>query len=129
MAQGGRHKEAVAAFDRAIELRPTLSNAYLNRGASLDELELHDEAIVDYTSAVDNNPENADAYFNRARTFFYLGHIEEAISDYTEVLAIRSDDSEALNNRDWHMTLWRNIVTHCRTTVPPLHLFRNFQQP
>ena len=99
LASAGRHQEAVAQFDRVIEVRPDIGNAHLNRGASLDELSLHDEAIDSYARAAELNPEDPRALFNRARTCYYLGRLQDALDDYTQVLRLDPEDAEAYNNR------------------------------
>ena len=51
-----QYKEAIADFDKAIELNPEDSAAYNNRGNAKDEFKQHKEAIVDYDKAIELNP-------------------------------------------------------------------------
>ena len=49
MAKLERFEEAVEDYSRVIELDPTNSHAYHNRGISYDKIGLVDLAIADFT--------------------------------------------------------------------------------
>ena len=51
-------KEAIADFDKAIELNPKDARAYYNRGVVKDELKQYKEAIADYDKAIELNPKD-----------------------------------------------------------------------
>ena len=50
LAELGRHEEALADYNRALELRPDDPTTLNNRGLSLDDLKRYDEALPDYYS-------------------------------------------------------------------------------
>jgi tetratricopeptide (TPR) repeat protein len=75
--------EAVADFDRSIDLAPQLPDAYLNRGAAWEGLQEWDKAIADYEHIISIDDKDAMAYNNlgnahagkgewqQAKTYFY----------------------------------------------------------
>ena len=48
----GNHKEALNAFNKAIELNPKFALAYGNRGVAYSDLGNYQQAINDYTKAI-----------------------------------------------------------------------------
>ena len=60
-----QYKEAIADYDKAIELNPKDADTYYNRGAAKNHLKQHKEAIADYDKAIELDPKDADAYYNR----------------------------------------------------------------
>lgn len=74
--------EAIADFNRAIELAPDAADPYLNRGAALEGKKQYQEAIADYERVLSINPEDAMAYNNRGNAKGGLGNWEAALADY-----------------------------------------------
>ena len=52
----GRHEEAIAAFDKAIEIDPQCAKAWNNKGIALDKLAKHEEAKEAFEKALEINP-------------------------------------------------------------------------
>ena len=50
------YQEAIAGYDKAIELNPKDVRAYYNRGNAKYELKQYQEAIADYDKAIELNP-------------------------------------------------------------------------
>ena len=63
-----RYSEAIADYDKAIELDPNFALAYMNRGKAKAELKQYSEAIADYDKAIELDPNFALAYTNRGVT-------------------------------------------------------------
>jgi serine protease Do len=110
----GYLKEAIADFNRSLELDPKNSEAYFNRGVAyayqeptrggsntLDPLK---QAIEDYSLAIKANPGYADAYYNRG-----IAHLEQndkpaAIADFNKAAELyqklgRKDDYQQVVNK------------------------------
>jgi antitoxin component YwqK of YwqJK toxin-antitoxin module len=60
-----KNEEAIKLYDKAIELNPTVSQAYFNRGACKSNNFDFEGAIKDYDKALELNPEYMEAYGNR----------------------------------------------------------------
>ena len=52
-----RYEEALADFNRAIDLDPSYAWALANRGETYRRMERYEEALADLTRAIDLNPE------------------------------------------------------------------------
>ena len=65
-----KYKEAVASFDRAIELNPKSTDAIFNRGNALCNLKRHGEALVAYEEALTLKPDLAGAWLGRGNVFW-----------------------------------------------------------
>ena len=55
----GKLQEAVASFDKAIQIRPDYADAYSNHGAALQEMGRLDEAVESCDKAIQIRPEYA----------------------------------------------------------------------
>ena len=90
---------AMDAYDKAIRLNPSLSEAYNNRGVAKKNIGHHEEAIADYDEAIKLKPDYAEAYGNRGNAKNGLGCHEEAVADYDEAIRLKPDYAAAYNNR------------------------------
>jgi tetratricopeptide (TPR) repeat protein len=77
----GRWEEAIAEYNKAIELDPNLAIVYNNRGAAYFETGQYDLAIADFNKAIELDPNLAMAYANRALAYTILGMDTEAEQD------------------------------------------------
>src|SRR5216684_4899573 len=59
------YDRAIADADKAIELNPKNSNAYMRRGASYGNKGDYDRAFADENKAIELDPRNFKAYSNR----------------------------------------------------------------
>lgn len=60
-----KNEEAIKLYDKAIEINPTVSQAYFNRGACKGNNFDFEGAILDYNKAIEYNPDYMEAYGNR----------------------------------------------------------------
>lgn len=81
-------QQALADFNKAIELAPNITDPYLNRGTALEGLGRWEEAIADYNYILELTPNDAMAYNNRGTAEAGLGKWQEAIADYKKAMAI-----------------------------------------
>jgi hypothetical protein len=82
-----RPAEALAAFDRALQLKPDFAEALSNRGLVLHELDRLDEALAAYDRSLQLRPDLADSHANRGNALQELGRHEEALAAYGRALA------------------------------------------
>src|SRR6266704_1925567 len=88
-----RYKEALLAFEQAIQLDPNDAVIYFNKGDALDELERYEEALVAYKRAIRLDPNNADAYFNKGNVLDELERYEEALAAFEQAIRLDPDDA------------------------------------
>ena len=73
--------EAVAAFDGAIKLQPTVAKFHSSRGAAQHGLGRLVEAMRDLDIAIQLDPTDSRGYYNRAQLRQQTGDIDSALSD------------------------------------------------
>ena len=62
----GRLEEATASYDKALEIKPDLHEAWYNRGVALRNLGRVEEAIASYDKALEIKPDLHEAWYNRS---------------------------------------------------------------
>ncbi len=88
------YEQATIEFNKAIELNPNESSAYLYRGISYGERGEYDKAIADFTEAIELNPNSKQTYYNRGFVYERKGEYDRAIADYSQ--SIELDPAYAL---------------------------------
>ena len=93
---------ALRALDRAIELYPDFTPAYMERGyarqiSSDSKQKLM--AIADYDQALRIDPSLTYAWHNKGNIYYQTGDLTSALSCYSEALAIDPQFASALYNR------------------------------
>jgi tetratricopeptide (TPR) repeat protein len=79
--KNGHYDQAIAHYNKALELNPTYMEAYLNRGIASSRQGHPDEAIADFNKVLELNPGYAKAYFNRALAFCMKKDYDQAWED------------------------------------------------
>ena len=82
----GKHNQAIALLDKAIEKKPKFRPALLNRGFYKSELEKFKEGIKDYNKILEFDPDNTFALFNIGNNYSSLNDSKNAISYYSKAL-------------------------------------------
>src|SRR5206468_655911 len=84
--------DAIADFDRALQLDPKDATAYINRGLTKQTKGDLDGAVADYNRALELNPKDAIAYttaYNaRGLAKQTKGDLDGAVADYNRVLEL-----------------------------------------
>ena len=73
--------QAMANYNKALEINPNLAEAYNNRGFCYYNQGHSTQAISDYNKALEINPNLAEAYYNRSRVYFALREYDKAWAD------------------------------------------------
>ncbi|WP_143288267.1 CHAT domain-containing protein, partial [Calothrix rhizosoleniae] len=60
-----KYEEAIASYDKAVEIKPDYDTAWNNRGSALFYLRRYEEAIASYDKAVEIKPDYDTAWINR----------------------------------------------------------------
>lgn len=92
LMRSGSYGDALASYDKALDLKPKLAEAHINRGACLIFLDRTDEAITVLTKAVETNEDHKpDALYNRAIAYERMGESKSAYLDFKRALELRPD--------------------------------------
>ena len=86
--------KAIAAFERAIAVKPNDADFYNGRGLAYHGKREFDRAILDYSQAIALDPSNADFYGNRGLAYRWQINTTKAIADYNMAIALNPDISK-----------------------------------
>ncbi len=96
-----RYEEALAAYDRAIQLDPNSALAYYNRGNAYYDLREYQKAIADFDRAIQLDSSDAKAYGNRGIAYKNLREYQKAIADYSCAIDLNPNYVWAIENRGY----------------------------
>jgi len=96
---GKEYEQAIASYDKALEIKPDYHEAWYNRGVALGNLGRLEEAIASYDQALEFKPDYHEAWYNRGIALRNLGRLAEAIASYDRALEFKPDFHEAWYNR------------------------------
>ncbi len=99
MAASRRYDDALAHFDRAIALEPTLSAAHVNRALALLMTGRLHEALGSADHAIATRADSAEAWNLRGQILGSMHRTEEALGCFERALALRPGFAEAAANR------------------------------
>ncbi len=94
-----KYKEALKAYDKAIEIKPDDHEAWTNKGVALVDLGRHKEALKAYDKAIEIKPDMHKAWYNKGYALDDLCRYEEAIQVYNKAIEIKPDDDDAWTNK------------------------------
>lgn len=98
LAEAGDDEGALAAFDRALALRPTHPAAHLWRGRALSALGRDAEALAAFDAAIGLDDGKAEAYFERGNALAAADRRPEAVEAYRRAAALAPRYSAARVN-------------------------------
>jgi tetratricopeptide (TPR) repeat protein len=99
--QQGRLDEAIAHFQKALEINPDYEKAHYNLGTAFLQQGRLDEAIMHFQKALEIKPDYVEAHNNLGLAFLQQGRMDEAIAHYQKALEIKPDYAEIQNNLAW----------------------------
>lgn len=88
LARRGRHLDALASFEKTIQLRPQWSSAYIRAGEMLARLGRLEEGLRALERAVRLKPDHARARRQLGHLYAFLGKYAKAASAYQRALRI-----------------------------------------
>lgn len=89
----GKYEQAIADFDKAIELKPLHSVFYQNRGRIYRKQGDNDRAIVDFNKTIELKPDDALAYYERGIAYANKAQYSEAIADFDKATELNPNDA------------------------------------
>lgn len=117
-----KYQEAIAAYERAIKIKPDYSEAWYGKSYSLYQLQRHEEAIAGYDKVLQLNPEDVNAWNNRGISLQKLQRYEEAIASYERAIQIQSNYSYAWFNEASCYALQGNVPLVIETLQQAINL-------
>jgi hypothetical protein len=95
----GRLEEALAGYDRAIELKADYAHAYCNRGVVLQNLGWQEAALLSYDRTIALDPADVMAHYNRALLMQDCSRWDEAMRSYDRAIELDPQYADAQYNR------------------------------
>jgi len=83
-----RDEEALAAYERAIQLDSHLAEAYEGKGNALYYCDRYEEALAAYEQAIQLNSHLAKAYDGKAWTLWHLKRYDDALKAYDRAIEL-----------------------------------------
>jgi tetratricopeptide (TPR) repeat protein len=90
---------AMADFNKAIELNPTIAVYYLNRGITLKKSKRFDDALADFNKAIEINPNYYLAYLQRGDVKIRLDQLNDIFQDFNMAIQLKPDDGRGYFGR------------------------------
>ncbi len=112
----GRFDEAIAQFQKALEIEPDDAGVHNNLGLVLARRGQVDQAIAHYQKALEVKPDDAEAHNNLGIVLAGRGQVDQAIAHYRKALEIKPDYAEA------HNTLGAALTGQGRVAEAMAHL-------
>ncbi|MEG3930060.1 MULTISPECIES: tetratricopeptide repeat protein [unclassified Microcoleus] len=94
-----RFEEALAAYERAITLRPDYAEVWQEKAKTLYELKKYQESQSAYDKAIELKPEYLEAWTGRGYALDKLQQSQEAIASFDNALKIQPDYAAAWEGR------------------------------
>lgn len=98
------YEQAIAEYDKVIELGVRSARIYVNRGEAYRRNGQIDRAILDYNKALEIDPEYPFAYHNRGVAYFDKGQYDRALAEFNKALDIDSQFFYAYGGRGRYYT-------------------------
>jgi tetratricopeptide (TPR) repeat protein len=98
LAKKARVDEAIAHYQKALQINPRYAQAHFNLGNALRKKGSVDEEIAQYQMALQIKPNHAQARNNLGNVFDEQGRLDEAIAQFQKALQIQPDYADAHYN-------------------------------
>jgi tetratricopeptide (TPR) repeat protein len=98
LLQKGKTDEAIAHYNKALELDPNYGEGHYNLANALLRLGRTQEAVAHYEKALEIYPKNISARYNLASVLVQSGRVEEGIAHHRKALELNPKNAAAHNN-------------------------------
>ena len=123
-----RYQKAIAAYDRAIEIKPNYSLSWNGKGATLYELKQYEDALIAYDKAIQLQPSYLDAWKGRAFTLYKLNRYSEALASFDKVLDQENELPEVWNARGEILSNLKNYNQAIKSYDRAIELQEDYEQ-
>ncbi|MEM7773122.1 MAG: tetratricopeptide repeat protein [Cyanobacteria bacterium P01_A01_bin.37] len=87
-----RYDDAIATYDKAIQLDPDLYEAWFGKASSLVVQQHYDDALDAYHRSLELNPDSVEAWFGKGTVLRKLQNLDEAIVAFEKASALKPED-------------------------------------
>jgi tetratricopeptide (TPR) repeat protein len=118
--RAGRKDDALASYQKALELYPDYAYAHYNLGLLHSDRGRTDEAAAHFHKALECNPDYAKAHFNLGLLLAKTGRTDDALAHYRKAVEIDPDYGDAHYNLALLLTDMRltdEAVAHYRKAL------------
>jgi tetratricopeptide (TPR) repeat protein len=85
-------EEAIASYDKALEIKPDYHEAWLQSGHALVKLGRLEEAIASFDKALEFKPDlRRKAFYNKACCYALQSQIDQAIQNLQQAINLNPD--------------------------------------
>ena len=99
--RSGRADEAIAHFQKAVEIKPNYGDAQNNLGIALLQTGKAEEAIPHFLKALEIDPTQAQTYYSLGGALFVQGKVSEALARWHQGLRSDPNNLPLLNQLAW----------------------------
>ncbi|MTJ50399.1 serine/threonine-protein kinase [Dolichospermum sp. UHCC 0259] len=89
-----RYEEALATYEKAIDIKPDYPQALYGQGKALFQLKKYQESLKAYDQAIQIQPNYLEAWTNRGFVLVRLQRYSEAIATVDKALQLKNDDPQ-----------------------------------
>ena len=94
----GEYELALKSMEKAIELKPDYTNAWVNKGIILGNLNQHELALKAFEKVIKLEPSNSKAWDNRSHVLHNLGRDELALTSIEKAIELEIKSANAWYN-------------------------------
>lgn len=92
-----RYKDALTAYEKAVEIRPNYAQAWNGQAQTLSELKEYKEALAAYDKAIQIQPNYLEAWSGRGFVLNNLQRYQEALASFDKTLQLENKSPEIWN--------------------------------
>jgi Flp pilus assembly protein TadD len=115
-----RYSEALATYERAIQLDSNYATAYNNKGRALMRLKRYVEALTACEQAIQLDSNYATAYNNKSWALIRLKRYVEALTACEQAIQLDSNYVGAYNNKSWaliRLKRYEEAIAACERAI------------
>ncbi|MHC0062137.1 tetratricopeptide repeat protein [Nostoc sp. UIC 10890] len=92
-----RYQDALAVYEKAVNIRPNHAQAWNGQGKTLYKLKKYKESLAAYDRAIQIRPDYFEAWSGRGFVLGSLQRYQEAIASFDKALQLNNNNSEIWN--------------------------------
>ncbi|MBW4646160.1 MAG: tetratricopeptide repeat protein [Goleter apudmare HA4340-LM2] len=89
-----RYQEALAVYEKAVNIRADYAQGWYGQGQTLDKLNQYQAALIAYDKAIQIQPDYLEAWSGRGFSLQKMQRYQEAIASFEKALELKSDAPE-----------------------------------